>query len=132
MSGVSVVRYLLANDSTLTVTVPAARIKAGILPINTTLPAISITQISGNRIDVIKHGSNEHITERVQVTVLATTYPQQKEILELVKHALPATRGTVNSVVVDSIEQDFTGPDLYNDDPVIYEQSVDYFVKYIA
>ena len=132
MSGVSVVRYLLANDSTLTVTVPAERIKAGILPINTTLPAISITQISGSRIDVIKHGSNEHVTERVQVTVLGTTYPQQKAILGLVKEALPATRGTVNSVVVDSIEQDFTGPDLYNDDPVIYEQSVDYFVKYIA
>lgn len=132
MSGVSVVRYLLANDSTLTATVPEARIKAGILPIKTTLPAISITQISGNRIDVIKHGSNEHITERVQVTVLGTTYPQQKTILGLVKDALPATRGTVNSILVDSIEQDFTGPDLYNDDPVIYEQSVDYFVKYIA
>lgn len=132
MSGVAVIRYLLANDATLTATVPATRIMAGILPINTTLPAISITQISGNRLEVIKHGSNEHITERIQVTVLATTYPQQKTILNLVKSALPATRGTVNSVVVDSIQQDFTGPDLYNDDPVIYEQSVDYFVKYIA
>lgn len=132
MSGVAVVRYLLANDATLTATVPATRIMAGILPINTTLPAISITQISGSRLNVIKHGSNEHVTDRVQVTVLATTYPQQKTILNLVKSALPATRGTVNSIVVDSIQQDFTGPDLYNDDPVIYEQSVDYFVKYIA
>lgn len=132
MSGVAVIRYLLANDATLTATVPSTRIMAGILPINTTLPAISITQISGSRLNVIKHGTNEHITDRVQVTVLATTYPQQKTILNLVKNALPATRGTVNSVVVDSIQQDFTGPDLYNDDPVIYEQSVDYFVKYIA
>jgi hypothetical protein len=132
MSGVAVVRYLLANDATLTATVPGTRIMAGILPINTTLPAISITQISGGRLGVIKHGSNEHITDRVQVTVLATTYPQQKTILNLVKNALPSIRGTINSVVVDSIQQDFTGPDLYNDDPIIYEQSVDYFVKYIA
>lgn len=132
MSGVAVIRYMLANDATLTATVPATRIIAGILPINTTLPAISITQISGSRLEVIKHGSNEHVIDRVQVTVLATTYPQQKTTLGLVKSAIQSTRGSVNGVSVDSIKQDITGPDLYNDDPVIYEQSVDYFVKYIA
>lgn len=131
MSGVSVIRYLLANDATLTATVPAARIKAGILPINTILPAISIREVSSTRLEMIKYGSNEHINERVQVTALASTYGQQKTLLGLIKDALPNTRSTVNSVVVDSILRDITGPDMYNDDPVIYEQSIDYFVKFL-
>ena len=131
MSGVAAIRYLLANDATLIATVPATRIMAGILPINTTLPAISIRQISGNRHNVISHSSNELISERVQVSCLADTYAEQKTILGLVKDALPGTYDTINGVKVDSITQDFTGPDLYNDDPVIYEQSVDFIIKYV-
>lgn len=131
MSGVNVIRYTLANNSPLIAVVPATRIMAGVLPLSTTLPAISVRQISGNNLKNIKQTATEFVTERIQVSVLATTYPQQKAILALVKAALPSVRATVNSIVVDSISQEFTGPDLYNDDPVIYEQSVDFFVKYI-
>lgn len=131
MSGVSVIRYTLANNAALIAVVPATKIMAGVLPLNIVFPAISIKQISGNTKKFIKQGSAQYVTERIQVTVLATTYAQQRSILTLIKTALPSVRATVNSVVVDSISQDFTGPDLYNDDPVIFEQSVDYFVNYI-
>lgn len=131
MSGVAVIRYLLANNAPLTAVVAPNKIKAGIVPINTALPAISIRQISGQEQPLIKRGSNMLVTDRVQVTVLASTYPQQKSIIELIRSALPPTRGTVNSYAVDSITPDIDGPDLYSEDPVIYEQSVDYFVRFV-
>lgn len=131
MSGVAVIRYLLANNAPLTAVVAANKIKAGIVPINTALPAISIRQISGQEQASIKRGSNMLVTDRVQVTVLATTYPQQKSIIELIRSALPPTRGTVNSYAVDSITPEIDGPDLYDDSPVVYEQSIDYFVRFI-
>ena len=131
MSGVSVIRYTLANNAPLIAVVAATKIMAGVLPLNIVFPAIVIRQISGSDLKFIKQTGSDYVTERVQITVLATTYTQQKAILALIKTALPSVRATVNGIVVDSIARDFTGPDLYNDDPVIYEQSVDYFVKYI-
>lgn len=131
MSGVAVIRYLLANNAPLIAVVASSKITAGVVPINTALPAISIRQISGQEQPLIKRGSNMLVTDRVQVTVLASTYPQQKSIIELIRSALPPTRATVNSYAVDSITPDIDGPDLYDSDPVIYEQSVDYLVRFI-
>ncbi len=130
MSGVAVVRYLLANNASLISVVPASKIMAGTLPIRTALPAISIRQISGSELKHIRRSDNELVTDRVQVSALASTYSQQKSILNQIRTALPATRGTINGVVVDSVQQDITGPDLYNEDPIIYEQSIDYLIKY--
>jgi len=131
MSGVAIIRYLLANNAPLTAVVASSKIKAGIVPINTELPSVSIRQISGQEQSLIKRGSNMLVTERVQITVLAVTYPQQKSIIELIRSALPPTRGTVNSYAVDSITPDIDGPDLYDDSPIIYEQSIDYFVRFL-
>lgn len=130
MSGVAILRYMLANNAPLAVVVPANKIMAGVAPLNTSLPAVSIRQISGQEYQTIKRGSNQLVTERIQVTVLAATYPQQKTILGLIRTALPGTRGTVNGFVVDSIVPYIDGPDLYNDDPVIYEQSIDFVVRF--
>ena len=130
MSGVAILRYMLANNAPLTAIVSSNKIIAGVAPLNTVLPAISIRQISGQEYQTIKRGSNQLVTERIQVTVLASTYPSQKSILNLIRSALPGTRGTVNGFVVDSITPDIDGPDLYNDDPVIYEQSIDFMVRF--
>ena len=131
MSGVAITRYLLANDATLIAVVPADKIKAGVVPINTTLPAISIRQISGIEHEIIRRGSNQLVTDLVQITVLSSTYPQQKSIMNLIRTALPGTRGTVNGFAVDSITPESDGPDFYNEDPVIYEQSIDYMIRFI-
>ena len=130
MSGVAVLRYMLANNAPLVAVVPSNKIIAGVAPMNTALPAISIKQISGQEYQTVKRGSNQLVTERIQVTVLAATYPLQKSILNLIRTALPATRGTVSSFVVDSITPDIDGPDLYNDNPIIYEQSIDFMVRF--
>ena len=131
MSGTAIARYLLANNSGLTATVSADKIKPGLIPINTVLPAISVKQISGREHQLIKRGSNQLVTERIQITVQTATYVQQKAIIALIRAALPGTRGTVNTFTVDSITYESDGPDLEYENPVIFEQSLDYFVKFI-
>jgi len=131
MSGTAIVRYLLANNASLTATVSADKIKPGLIPINTVLPAIGIRQISGREHQLIRRGSNQLATERIQITVQAATYVQQKAIIALIRSALPGTRGTVNTFTVDSITYESDGPDLEYENPVIFEQSLDYFVKFI-
>lgn len=132
MSGVAIARYLLAHHAGLTAVVPAARIVAGVVPPGTVLPAIGITQVSGSeRNTVAGTEPKKLVAERVQVTILAASYPQQKELLGLLPSALPATRGTINGFACDSITPEGEGPDLYSADPVIYEQSKDFFIRYI-
>jgi hypothetical protein len=45
MSGVAVIRHLLATNSTLVAQVPAAKIMAGVIPLNSVLPAVSVTEV---------------------------------------------------------------------------------------
>lgn len=132
MSGVAIARYLLSVNSTLIATVPATRIQAGVLPLDTALPAISVTQISGQQHNNVAMSSASYIiTERVQVTVLATKYTEVKTILGLIRSALPHTRGTVNGFNCQSIIPDSEGPDLYYDKELMHSQSVDYMIGYI-
>ncbi len=132
MSGVAVIRYKLANDASLAAVVAAAKIVAGIVPINTELPAISVAQISGVEMPLIKRETTGQLmSERVQITVHGQTYAQKKQIIGLSRSALPSTRGTVNGFTVDSITPDIEGPDMEIVDPEMHDQSVDYIVKYI-
>ena len=131
MSGVIILRTLLASNAALTAVVPAAKIMAGVIPIGTVLPAISISQISGMTRNTI--GMNESqvlCTDRVQVTCMAKTYQQQKQLLDLVRSACPNTRGQINGVACDSILKDVTGPDIFDAVETIYFQSVDLIVLY--
>jgi hypothetical protein len=140
MSGVSVIRYLLANAAAVTAIVPATRIMAGDLPLNTTLPAIAVTQIVSVPYNTIRinEGLKVH-TERVQVSVLCkgpqtaspgTGYPGVKALLKLVLAACPSQRGTVNSIAVDSIIPDLEGPDLSDDATALFSQSRDFLVRW--
>jgi hypothetical protein len=140
MSGVSVIRHLLANNAAVLAVVPASRIMAGALPLKTTLPAISVTQISGtpeNLLRINEHGKMH--ADRVQVTWLfsgtqaspaGSGYPGVKALGQLILAACPSQRGTVNSVAVDSISPGSEGPDIFDDERSLYAQSRDFFVKW--
>lgn len=131
MSGTAIVRYLLAHNSGLIAQVPAAKIFGGDVPIKTVLPAISVKTISSNkRLTVAMNESAYLTTERVQVTVLTKDYASGKSILRLVDTALPNTRGTVNSFNCDSLLPDMQGPDLFDSDAIVYEQSRDFIIKF--
>ncbi len=139
MSGVVIIRYLLANNAPVLAIVPAAKIMTGDVPLNTALPAIAITQISSiPHTDVSMTDAKMH-TDRVQVSVLlkgpqgspsGLGYPGQKALLKLVLAACPNQRGTVNGVAVDAILPDIEGPDLYDDPTSLFSGSRDFIVKY--
>lgn len=131
MSGVAIARYKLANSANLTAVVPAARIQAGVLPQGTAIPNISVTEVTGvERVSLA--GTGGLTTDRVQITVDATTYPQVRQILALCRAALPYTRGTVNGIACDSILPDVKGPDGFDDLLKTHFKSQDYIVKWSA
>ena len=142
MSGVTVVRFLLANNAQVLAVVPATRIMAGDLPLNTVMPAIAVTEISSVPLNTIRVNESPKLhTERVQVSVLfkgpqgspaGTGLPGVKALLKLVLAACPSQRGTVNGVSVDSIVPDIEGPDLSDDATALYSGSRDFIVKYVA
>ena len=131
MSGVAIVRHLLANNAALVAQVPATKIMAGQIPINTILPAISVAHISGVQRNIVAMNAEKYqVTDRVQVTVMAGTYGLQKSILALIRAACPHTRGTVNGFDCDSILPDVEGPDFRDDAAAIFMQSQDFIVKF--
>jgi hypothetical protein len=103
---------------------------AGDLPIGTQLPGISIKQISSNEFKTIRRSGTRTATDRVQVSALASTYVQQKQIIDLIRVAIQSVRGAVNGILVDSIAYDSDGPDLQYENPVTYQQSIDYLVRF--
>lgn len=130
MSGVSIINYMLSNDYQLASVVAPENIISGTIPLNTEYPAISIRQVSGLEYKTIRRTGDQLVTERVQVAAYASTYSQQKEIIELIRNALLTTRSNVSAFAVDSITQDIDGPDLYSENPVTFEQSIDYMVRF--
>lgn len=128
MSGVAIARAMLVDDSELKKRV--VTIMAGNLPINTQLPAIFIRQISGQEFQLLNRNVTQLVTERIQVTVLATTYLEQKGIIGMIRAAMKPIRGDVNGFYVDSIRPDIDGPDLYTESPITFEQSIDYMIRF--
>ena len=142
MSGVAVIRYLLANDGPVLAIVPAARIVAGDLPLNTILPAIAITQISSVPQFGIRTNEGPRVhTDRVQVSVLfkgpqgappGTGYPGVRGLLALALAACPSQRGVINTFSVMSITPEPEGPDLFDQATALYSCSRDFFVRWVA
>lgn len=138
MSGIAVVRYLLANNAPLIAVVPDAKIYAGVVPLNTALPAISVNDVGGQRRNTVSMAeASRLVIERVQVTPLVNSskkgggdIPTLKQILALIMTAVPNTNGTVNGVTVDSILPDVRGPNLEDETTGIIEQAQDFIVKY--
>jgi hypothetical protein len=129
--GTSAVWYLLKTNVTLIASVPAARITSGVIPQATALPAIGLTSVSQvRRRTVGDAAADKFVTERVQVTVHADTYPNLKAALALVRSAVTRRPGTVNGTAVDSILVDVTGPDFRNDQAGIYAGSQDFLVRF--
>lgn len=132
MSGVAIVRYLLANNAALIASVPAARIMSGVLPLDTARPAISVTKISGLQENTLAMASASYLVrDRVQVTVLADTYPLVKSTLALIRAALPLSRGAVNGFTCEGVIPDIEGPDLFDPETLIHQGSADYMVSFI-
>ncbi|MGZ8339144.1 MAG: hypothetical protein ACXW2U_05465 [Telluria sp.] len=130
MSAVSIMRALLTAHAPLTTLVPVARIVSGDVP-EGSLPAIGIREISGIEQDTVSRAGNSLVTARVQVTVYATSYPQQKAILKAAKLGAGTHTGTIAGYAVRSVLRDSVGPDMGSAEIPTFEQSRDFKVAFI-
>lgn len=130
MSAVAIMRALLVGHAPVTELVPAARIVAGNVP-DGSLPAIGITEISGVEQDTVTRAARTLVTARVQVTVYAASYPQQKAILKAAKLGDGVFTGQIAGYAVRSVLRDMVGPDLGDPKIPTFEQSRDFKVTFI-
>lgn len=131
MDGVVATRSVLVADAAMTGLVPGVRIIAGPLPLNITLPAISLESISKVDLNIPAPGSTRFVRERVQVTVHAKNYPEQKAILRAVRHAAADKLfPTVAGISGITIHTESAGPDFMSEDASIWMGSQDLMVKY--
>lgn len=130
MSAVAILRALLVNHAPLVALVPPERIEAGDVSLDM-LPAIGIREVGALEQDTVARAGSTLITSRVQVTVYATSYPQQKVILKAAKLGNGVFTGQVAGYAVRSVLRDMIGPDMGNPAIPTFEQSRDFKVAFI-
>ena len=130
MNGVIAVRSLLVADTVVTSLVPVARIAAGMLPQGTDLPAISLMSVSSVDRNVPAPGPNRRVTERVQVTVLARTYPEVKAIIAAVRQAAADQMPAIDGLFDVTVHTDSAGPDFLDEETGIHMQAQDFRVSF--
>lgn len=132
MSAVKVMRVLLLAHPALTVLLPVEKIVAGTVPQATALPAIGIKEVGSNEFSTVaQREPGTLVRSRVQVTVYAKSYPEQKRLLHAAKLGPGIHAGVVAGVPVRSVRRGDVGPDFSDEGAGIYEQSRDFFVSYI-
>lgn len=130
MDGVAVILSLLQAASALTTAVPAERIVAGLLGLDTELPAIAVTRVSAIDANIISPGATRHVRERVQATVLAASYPQLQATLKAVKAAAADHVGSFAGLSNVTVHTDSAGPYFMDDQASIHTGSQDFIVGY--
>ena len=130
MNGVIAVRSLLVADTGVTLLVPVARIAAGMLAQGTDLPAISLMSVSSVDRNVPAPGAKRRVTERVQVTVLARTYPEVKAIIAAARRAAADQMPTIDGLFDVTVHTDSAGPDFLDEETGIHMQTQDFRVSF--
>ena len=130
MNGVIAVRSLLMADTRLTALVPEPRIAAGSLPPGTALPAISLMSVSSVDRNIPAPGPKRRVTERVQITVLARTYPETKGILAAIRTAAADKMPQIDGLTDVTVHTDSAGPDFLDEETGIHMQTQDFRVSF--
>lgn len=131
MSGVAIIRGLLAANAALIASVPASRIVAGVIPEGSSLAAIGVMEISATEVPHIDGTAPFTLVDSiVQVTVAAATYPQLKQVHALARKACNYQHGTLSGFQVVQIRRTGNGPDMSDPSARYYQQSLDFSVIY--
>ena len=130
MNGVIAVRLVLVGDTGVTALAPPARIAAGMLPQGTDLPAISLMSVSSVDRNIPAPGPKRRVTERVQVTVLARTYPEAKTLIAAIRAALADQMPVIDGLFDVTVHTDSAGPDFLDEETGIHMQTQDLRVSF--
>ncbi len=128
MRAEKVVYDLLTGSEAVTALV-GLKIYPGLIPQNTTMPAVSYELISSVDIPPINaQASGVILRSRVQVSVLARTYAEVKTIQEAIRRALLFKSGLIAGVQVNAITRELIGSDERDDESGLYMQGVDFLL----
>lgn len=94
------------------------------------VPAIGLREISRRDADTVD-GNSRMVTARVQATVHAHDYSQQKLLLLAARLGDGVFTGTVAGAKVRSVLRDVVGPDLEDVEAGLFQQSRDFVVTYL-
>jgi hypothetical protein len=130
MNGVITVRSLLVGCAAVTALVPEARIVTGSLSLGTMIPAIAIMSVGSVDRNIPAPGAKRRVTERVQVTVLARSYPEAKTLIAAVRAAVADQMPTIDGLTDINVHTDSTGPDFLDEETGIHMQSQDLRVSF--
>lgn len=130
MNGVIAIRSLLVGDTGVTALVPAVRIVAGMLPQGTSLPAISLMSVNSTDRNIAAPGPKRRVTERVQVTVLAASYPAAKALIRAVRAAAADRMPGIDGLTDVTVHTDSAGPDFLDKETGIHMQTQDFRVSF--
>jgi len=125
MSAEKVVYNLLSTNAALKLIVPTARMFAGVVPIGATYPALCYNLVSSSDITAIGLTTIKS-RSRIQVTVVAKSYPDVKALADKVRIACNLKQGTFNGVVTDSVIMDNIGADYRDDETGVFYSTVDF------
>jgi hypothetical protein len=129
MSAEKVIYNLLSNDTALLSVVPKVRMYAGVIPIDTTYPALCYNLVSSYDVNAIGLTVIKSAT-RIQVTAVAKTYPAVKALADKIRVACNLKQGTFNGVVTDSVIMDNIGADYRDDETGVFYSTVDFNVMH--
>jgi hypothetical protein len=131
VSGSAIIGYVLKHNAAVLALVPEDRIIVGEdVPEGTTLPAVSVKQVSGLGRNTVAMTEPTLWTDRIQVTAVTNSPAARKQLLNLIRSALPNMRATVVGFDVSSLLDDIEGPELGDSEAELYSQSQDYFLKW--
>lgn len=136
MDGVAAMVKVLTTDAALTELVPVERIVPGPSALGFQLPWIALDSVSLNDRNIPAPGPQQHVRERVQVTVMASDYPERAAVMRAVRRAVRRAAADLVGVEVDGIDAatihtDSAGPDFMIEDPSIWCRSQDFLVTYL-
>lgn len=130
MDGVAIIRAVALAHKPLTELV-GSQIMAGDVPQGMPLPAVGLKEVSRVEQDTVARKGQKLVVARVQVTVHATTYAQQKALLLAAGLGDGVKTGTIAGAAVRSVLRDIVGPDMGDSEAGTFEQSRDFKVTYI-
>lgn len=121
MDGTLIVRAILLARAQIVALVgtvagiaPPSRVVVGVVPENTPLPAIGITEVVSTDRRTLggSPGSRVKVTSRVQITVMAASVPLLKPLVNQVRYACRNFNGPIAGSVADvQAHTDGVGPD---------------------
>ena len=131
MSGVLIAGELLMASVPLVAVVPPDQIKAWKLPQGSPLPSIVVTRVSRPDRVMLDGTTLPAVSERIQVTVRASSGEQRETILRLARAACNGKKGAIAGFANVASTLAGTGPDFMDDAASIFMGSFDLRVSFI-